>query len=81
LCIVDAQAHPGREADRDGLFRRVSGPLVRVGVAPRLDPGAVAEDGRQAGRLGGIEHGRKRPGPYRTIPAGVDEGIIKIGRD
>jgi hypothetical protein len=53
--VVDAQPDPGREDDGDRLQRRVFGPLIRMGVAPRLDPGAVATYGRQAGVLCGIE--------------------------
>jgi len=45
--IVDAQPDLGREDDRDCLFCRVFAPLIRMGVLPRFDPGAVANDGRQ----------------------------------
>jgi hypothetical protein len=56
-----AQADLGREDHRDRLLSGVCGGLVGVGAAPRLDPGAVASDGREVVPLCGLERGQHRP--------------------
>src|ERR1700730_9196273 len=64
--IVDAQPDLRREDDRDRLRRGVFGPLIRMRPTPRLDPGAIAKDGRQPGRC--FQHRRRCRVRFAIVP-------------
>jgi hypothetical protein len=76
----DAQGDPGREDYRDRLAAGVCGGLVGVGAVPRLDSGAIAIHGRQAGVLRGIERGehRRRAGSVIRPDSRLCRAIIPL---
>jgi hypothetical protein len=60
-----------REDDGDGLLAGVCGGLVRVSMAPCLDPGTVAKDGRQASASWAASKAASTAGAARSVVGSI----------